>query len=202
MISKTVTYTNYNNEQKTRTLWFHMSKQDILDNLDLQQQVEALQKIFDGKKRPISVLEITQILELIKRIVKITYGERSADGERFKKASVNPEVWDAFFETAAYDEFIESRFVPDPMLALEFLLDVMPAGLRAEAEAEVKAKQPEVYSEYESALSPQQKAESFDKAVRANIAEEEQMVFGQASKKTTDMTREELEAALEAIKNS
>lgn len=202
MISETVEYINFNDEKRSKKLWFHMSKQDVLDNLSLKEQVEALQVIFSGEKRQISILEITQILELVKRVTKISYGEKSADGERFRKGSANPEVWDAFFETPAYDKFVESKFMPDPTKALEFLLAVMPKDLRAEAEVEAQKQNPALYAEYQNALNPQQEAEQFDQAVRANIAEEEAMVFGQAPKRPTDMTREELEAALNRIKNS
>jgi hypothetical protein len=201
MITETIEYKNFRDEPRTKKLWFHMSKQDVLDNLSLKEQVEALQHIFEGEKRQISVLEITQILELVKRITKISYGVQSEDGERFKKGSANPEVWEAFFETPAYDQFIEGKFMPDPSKAFEFLLAVMPKDLRLEAEAEAKKTNPALYAEYEAALGQNPGATiSVVNADPVAAAEVTNPVIRPVPR-PNDMTREELEAALNAIKN-
>jgi hypothetical protein len=195
MITETISYTNFHGEPRTKKLWFHMSKQDVLDNLSLKEQVEALQQIFQGEKRQISVLEITQILELVKRITRISYGVQSEDGERFKKGSANPEVWEAFFETPAYDKFIEGKFMPDPSKAFDFLLNVMPDDLRAEAESEVQKTNPGLYAEY-------QEAQGKNPGATIVTVNADPVAAALPTKRgTNDMTREELEAALNAIKN-
>jgi hypothetical protein len=203
MISETVSYTNFNNEPRTKKLWFHMSKQDVLDNLSLKEQVEALQEIFSGEKRQISILEITQILELVKRITKIAYGEKSADGERFRKGSANPDVWDAFFETPAYDQFIESKFMPDPSKALEFFLAVMPPELRRDAEAEAKKQNPVAYAEYEAAKADgaplQSPTNPTIRPVPRTDLPAAESPFVKPAKDISSMTREEIEATLKAL---
>jgi len=208
MIDKTVKYEDYDGEPQVETLWFHLTKQDILDNLDLKEQFEALQAIFTSEKRSLSLLEVKQILELVKRIVNLSYGERSEDRKRFRKGSKHPEVWDAFYESAVYDEFLSGLFAPDPSKAFEFLLAVMPKGLMAEAEAEVAQKNPEMYKDYQTARGELNKKRA---AVVAPVEFEvthQTEPFGDTfaepvlTKKPAEMSREELEAALNKIKNS
>jgi len=207
MFDITTTYTDYDDEKQTETLWFHLNKQDILDNLDLKEQIEEFQAIFTEQKRTLSQLEVKQILELVKRMVRLSYGERSEDRKRFKKASSNPDVWDNFFESAVYDQFLTDLFVPEPIKAFEFLLAVMPKDLRLQAEEQVKRDNPEAYADYETALrSPGAAASQLIADVqeaRANGARPEfgppASAFVKPAKDISSMSREEIEATLKAL---
>ena len=93
----TVTYENFDGENVTEDLYFHLNIKELqdMDNWDvpLTQRIAKLTKTEDGK----------EAFELMRDIIEAAYGERSEDGKRFVK---NPEVLKNFTEGLAYDEVI------------------------------------------------------------------------------------------------
>lgn len=141
MLKKTVTYTDFNDEKKSKTLWFNLSRSKLLDNLDLEGRVKEVMALSEGEKRDLTPDEIRIILNLVKDIVRLSYGERSEDGERFKQT---PEVWDAFSESAVYDELLLSLF-QNVEEAYAFIVGILPKDFREQAENAVKADRPELF---------------------------------------------------------
>lgn len=136
MIKKTVYYTDFNGDRQERTLYFHASKNELIDNLDLLDQLQDAQAIFEDQKRELEIPEVQKIIALIRRLMRISYGERSADGQNFRK---NEEIWESFVTSAAYDQALFEMF-QNPDEALEFMQGIMPADLAAEALAEIEGK--------------------------------------------------------------
>lgn len=133
MIKQTITYTDFNDNEQTEDLYFHLSKTDLADNIDLRDELEALPKMLEGEPRELTIPETKRIIEMVKRFMRISYGVRSEDGTRFKK---NDEIWEDFTWTAAYDAFLYSLFV-NPEKATEFLMGILPADLRSQAEEKI-----------------------------------------------------------------
>ena len=78
--------------------------------------------------------EKQDLLDLVKEIIKLSYGERRGD-----QHVRTDETWSDFRWTAAYDEFMFSLFTDEPR-ALSFISNVLPADLREQA-AELRKKQ-------------------------------------------------------------
>lgn len=151
MLKKTIGYIDFDNKQCEETLYFNLTKTEIASNLDLKDQVEEIQKSFQGEPRTLETHEVKALLELLKRLIRLSYGVRSADGKRFSKP---PELWTEFTETAVYDQLLFSMFDP-PENAFAFILGIMPQDIRAEAEAMVQTNvnQP-TFSDADSDLPP------------------------------------------------
>lgn len=134
MLKQTIDYVDFDNNKRTETLYFNISKSDLLDNLDLKDRLQSITDSLSGETRDLTEKEIREIIELVKLFMKLSYGIRSEDGRRFKKSE---DIWQEFTETAAYDAFLMSLFEV-PTRAIEFLVGVVPQDLRAQAEAELK----------------------------------------------------------------
>ena len=93
----TVTYENFDGENVTEDLYFHLNIKELqeMENWDpsLTERIAKLTKTEDGK----------EAFELMRDIIEAAYGERSEDGKRFVE---NPEVLKNFTEGLAYDEVI------------------------------------------------------------------------------------------------
>ena len=138
MLKEIVTYTNFDDERETEELYFNLSKTELTTQFDLLDELKAMQEeIFTGKQRELTTAEVKRVLELVKTIMRLSYGVRSEDGKRFRKS---PELWQEFTETAAYDEFLFSLFTVDGK-ALAFITGIIPQDVRAEAEAAARKNQ-------------------------------------------------------------
>lgn len=121
MIKKTVTYTDYNGEERTETFYFHYTEAEILD-MEMSEEgsfADRIQRIIDAK-------DTTALMKLIKKFVIDAYGVKSEDGRRFIK---NDEVKAAFLESPAYSD-IFMDMVTDDKLAAEFTNGVIPNTMK------------------------------------------------------------------------
>lgn len=103
MLTKAITYVNYNGEKKTKNFYFHLSKTEIAakqfsENGGIQAKIKKMVESDDN-------MEIYRYFE---DFVLSCYGEKSADGEEFLKSE---EIRNGFKCHPAYDvlmmEFIE-----------------------------------------------------------------------------------------------
>ena len=121
MIKKTVTYTDYNGEQRTETFYFHYTEAEILD-MEMSEEgsfADRIQRIIDAKDK-------TALMKLIKKFVIDAYGVQSEDGKRFMK---NDELKTAFLECPAYSD-IFMEMVTNDEIAAEFVNGVIPSTMK------------------------------------------------------------------------
>lgn len=125
MIKKTITYTDYDGNQRTEDFWFNLSKVELteMDVTSPGGMTNFLQKI-------VSEQDNKKIWEAFKDLVFRAYGEKSLDGRRFIK---DPEKTKAFSETEAYVELCMELF-SDPDKAAEFVNGIVPQDVRARAD--------------------------------------------------------------------
>ena len=119
MLKRTMTYTDYDGNQRTEDFYFNLSKAEIME-MDLSatggldKWISRIVAEQDGKK----------IVEIFKQIILKAYGEKSLDGKRFVKS---PEISEAFSQTEAYsDLFVE--LATDAEKAAEFIKGIVPKG--------------------------------------------------------------------------
>ena len=133
MIKREIQYKNFDNEEVTRTLWFHLTESQIIDNLDLEDKLQTIVKIVQ-KEGEATLKEKQFILQVIKRFIRISYGERDPQDPDYFGQSEN--ISERFMNTAAYNAFLLSLFDP-PENAMEFLTHILPDGLRARAQEQL-----------------------------------------------------------------
>jgi hypothetical protein len=110
MLKKTITYTDYDGNERTEDFYFNLTKAEALE-MELSHTgglVNTINKIIaeqDSKK----------LIEMFKDLIIKTYGEKSLDGKRFVKSQ---EIRDAFIQTEAYsDLFMELATNADSAVA-------------------------------------------------------------------------------------
>lgn len=120
MIKKTVTYTDYNEVERTENFYFNLSKAEVLE-MEMSTaggMAESIQKIIDAKDTP-------AIIRVFKDLVLKAYGVKSDDGRRFIKSK---ELSEAFSQTEAYSQiFMELATNADE--AAKFVNGIVPADL-------------------------------------------------------------------------
>lgn len=161
MLKQTIVYNDFDDNQTQETLYFNVTKSELADNLQLLTTLEDMQNTFSGDKRELAVSEIQQIIDIVKTVMKLSYGIRSEDGKRFIK---NDDLWTEFTQTAAYDAFLFSLF-EDPNKAFTFITGILPKDIRHEAERAInpsgnEAPKPSVEEPVGSDLTPEQQAEA------------------------------------------
>lgn len=131
MIKKTMTYTDYNGNERTENFYFNLSKAEIME-MEMGTTgglAEMIQRIVDTQDSP-------AIIKIFKDLILKAYGEKSADGKRFEKK--NGELAAAFAETEAYSQlFMELATNTDA--ASEFINGIIPADMAKQLEENTKA---------------------------------------------------------------
>jgi len=132
MLKKTVTYTDYDGNERTEEFFFNLNKAEVTEmELSTEGGMEKmLKKIIesrDGKR----------IIEVMKDIVLRAYGEKSPDDRRFIKT---PEMREAFSQTEAYvNVFME--LATDAKAASDFVRGILPP-VPADTAASLPAETP------------------------------------------------------------
>lgn len=126
MIKKTVTYTDYNDVERTENFYFNLSKAEVME-MEMSTaggMAESIQKIIDAKDTP-------AIIRVFKDLVLKAYGVKSDDGRRFIKSK---ELSDEFVQTEAYSQ-IFMELATDADAAAKFINGIVPVDLAQKAAA-------------------------------------------------------------------
>jgi hypothetical protein len=129
MLKHTLTYTDFNGEQITEDLYFHMSEADLirLDATYPQGLESAINEMVEADDK-------MAIFEMFETLVARAYGQKSEDGKRFVR---NEQVREEFLQTAAYEALV-SELVMDEEAAAKFFSAMVPQQLLSRAEEQVK----------------------------------------------------------------
>lgn len=96
MLKKTITYVDYNGDERTEDFYFNLTKAEIAE-MELGVTggfANMVKKIIDSR-------DVPQIMTTFKDIILKAYGVKSDDGRRFIKSK---ELSDEFSQTEAYSE--------------------------------------------------------------------------------------------------
>lgn len=117
MLKKTMTYTDYDGNQRTEDFYFNLTRAEIME-MDLSAS-GGLDKLIT---KIVAEQDGAKIVEIFKKIILGAYGEKSLDGKRFVKS---PELSEAFSQTEAYsDLFME--LATDAEKAATFINGIVP----------------------------------------------------------------------------
>ena len=120
MLKKTITYMDYNDQERTETFYFHLSEAEIAE-MELSTKgglQETLKRIIDSK-------DIQELSKLFKNLILKSYGVKSPDGRNFIK---NEEVLNDFIQTPAYSD-LYMELATNADAAINFVLGLLPKKL-------------------------------------------------------------------------
>lgn len=119
MLKKTITYTDYNQAERTEDFYFNLTKAEVME-MEMSTSgglAEMIKKIVAAKDAP-------AIIKVFKDLILKAYGEKSPDGKRFIKSE---EITTAFAQTEAYSQLF-MELATDPDRAAEFVNGIIPAA--------------------------------------------------------------------------
>lgn len=136
MLKKTVTYEDFDGNERTEDLYFNLTKTEATEfALELPDRVvEGIDQ--NDSNEQIANKFVEQIggkgvFDFIKKLVLKSYGVKSLDGRRFIK---KPELAEEFSQTLAYDKFV-MELMSSETAAAEFVNAVIPASLAEKVNA-------------------------------------------------------------------
>ena len=118
MLKKSITYTDYNGNERTEDFYFNLTKAELME-MEMSTSgglAEMIQKVVDAQDAP-------SIIKIFKDLILKAYGEKSPDGKRFIKSE---ELSTAFSQTEAYSK-IFMELAQDADKAAEFVNGIVPA---------------------------------------------------------------------------
>lgn len=119
MLKKTITYVDYDGNQRTEDFHFNLTKAELTE-MELS-KAGGLTKVIE---KIVAEQDTTKIIDMFKDLILKSYGEKSPDGKRFIK---NKELSEAFSQTEAYsDLFMELS--TDANAAAAFVNGIVPAA--------------------------------------------------------------------------
>jgi len=121
MLKRDIKYTDFDGNEATDTFYFNLTKSELVE-LEAGKPGGLDQWI----RTVIHTNDNNALIAEFKKIILLSYGEKSPDGKRFVKSD---EMRTEFSQTAAFDElFIE--LATDENKADEFLQGVVPKDLQ------------------------------------------------------------------------
>lgn len=117
MLVKTFKYTDYNGNPQEETLYFNMTKAEIIAF-----QVRMDGKFIDYLKQLVSGNKVEELFGYFKEIVLNSYGEKSSDGKRFYK---NDKMREDFEASIVFSELI-ADLMTDTKQVAAFTRAILP----------------------------------------------------------------------------
>lgn len=118
MLTKRITFTDWNGQSRTQDFHFHLSKSELME------MKYSVNGGFDEyMKRIIETQDSRVIMQTMKDIILSAYGEKDIDGRRFRKSE---EIKRSFYESPAYDELLNELLTGSDDAISEFINGIMP----------------------------------------------------------------------------
>lgn len=124
MRKETITYTDYNNVERTEDHFFNLSKAEIMEmELSIDGGLsETINRIINAK-------DVPALIKLFKKLLLDSYGVKSPDGKRFIKSDA---LSTEFSQTEAYSQLF-MKLATDADAASAFVNGIIPADLADKA---------------------------------------------------------------------
>lgn len=119
MVKKTITYTDYNDNQRTETFYFNLSQSELIE---LSAEYGDFTEIAESNNP-------AKIVPMIKKIILMAYGKKSDDGKRFVKSEA---LSLEFYQSEAYSALFMG-FVTNPDEFTKFVKGITPHDINQAA---------------------------------------------------------------------
>lgn len=122
MVTKEITYTDYNGQERTEKYQFNFTKAELIEmELSVNGGLSAMmERIKETDDRP-------ELMRIFKELILKAYGVKSADGKRFVKSD---ELRTEFSQTEAYSE-LYMELVTNTESAITFFNGLIPNDIKA-----------------------------------------------------------------------
>ena len=117
MLKKTITFTDYDGNERKEDFWFNLSKAEILEMELLTEG--GMERLID---KVIAAQDVPGLIKIFKDLILKSYGEKSADGRRFIKSE---QLTTEFTQTEAYSELF-MELASDADSAAAFINGIIP----------------------------------------------------------------------------
>lgn len=123
MLTKTITYTDYDGNERTEKFYFNLNESELVEmevsaTGGLTKYIEKILESKDGGK----------IMAVFKDLLFKSYGEKSPDGKRFVKSE---ELSIAFSQTEAYNKLF-MELCTDQNAAANFVNGIIPTAAKSD----------------------------------------------------------------------
>ena len=129
MLKKTVTYTDFNDIERTEDHYFHMTEAELI-----QLETGETGGYTNMIKRISAAQDTPMLMKLFKELLLMSYGIKSADGRRFEKTD---EIRREFEQTEAFSQ-IYMELITDDKAGAEFIEGIVPNKLKDEYKKALK----------------------------------------------------------------
>lgn len=131
MLKKTLTYTDFDEVERTEDFYFNLTKPEIvLLDAELEGGLEGSFAKAAGSG------DLKKMIDIFRLLLLRSYGQKSADGKRFLKSE---EISKDFECSAAYPEFFMELAGKENTLT-EFILGIVPKDVREQMVKQLNTK--------------------------------------------------------------
>lgn len=120
MLKETITYVDYNGNERTEDFYFNLTKAEIME-----MEMGTTGGLAEMIKRIVAAQDAPAIIKVFKDLILKAYGEKSADGKRFIK---NKEIAESFAQTEAYSQLF-MKLATDADAASNFVNGIVPSDI-------------------------------------------------------------------------
>lgn len=120
MLTKAITYTDYNGNKKTKNFYFNLTRTELA-KMELSNKAGMEETI----KQMINEDDREKIINLFETLVLGSVGEKSADGERFEKSE---KIRQDFVNHPAYD-ILFMELISDSKSMADFINAILPTDI-------------------------------------------------------------------------
>lgn len=124
MLKKTITYTDFNDVERTEDFYFNLTKAEVME-----MEMSTTGGLAEMIQRIVAAQDAPAIIKIFKDLLLKAYGEKSPDGKRFVKSQ---ELRDAFEQTEAYS-ILFMELATDDKKAAEFINGIVPVDVKQQA---------------------------------------------------------------------
>lgn len=122
MIKETITYNDYNGNERTEDFYFHLNKAEIA-----KMEMSTKGGLAEQIKRIIKAQDAPAIIAVFEDLIKKSYGVKGPDGRGFYKRQSDLED---FMATEAYS-ILFMKLATDDKAGAKFINGIMPADMPA-----------------------------------------------------------------------
>lgn len=128
MLKKTITYIDYNGNERTETHYFNVSETEAME---MEMSVNG--GLSESIKRIIETQNTPELIGIFKKLIHVSYGEKSADGRYFLKEDENGKLLvNKFKQTEAYNK-LYMELATNAEAASNFVNGILPDIKKPEA---------------------------------------------------------------------
>lgn len=119
MLKETITYTDYNGNERTEDFYFNLTNAEVTE-----MEMSTSGGLAEMISRVVAAQDAPSIIKIFKDLILKAYGEKSADGKRFVKSD---EISTAFSQTEAYS-ILFMKLATDADAASKFVNGIVPTN--------------------------------------------------------------------------